>query len=89
MLSFLSHVYGVGHPSHRWLKPCPSRRIGWLAAAPLKGPINGADKPARPRYRTGYIGRWRWMALSGGGRKVRRFFNACNLAIDLTACARF
>jgi hypothetical protein len=47
--------------------------------------INGADKPATARYRTVHIGRWRWMALSGGGRKVRRLFSARNLGIDHNA----
>jgi len=31
---------------------------------------------------TVHIGRWRWMALSGGGRKVRRLFSARNLVLD-------
>jgi hypothetical protein len=44
--------------------------------------INGADKPSTARYRTVHIGRWRWMALSGGGRKVRRLFSARNLVVD-------
>jgi hypothetical protein len=47
--------------------------------------INGADKAADARYMTVHIGRWRWMALSGGGRKVRRLFSARNLGIDQIA----